>query len=241
MVKQGLTHEKIDSQTKFRIGECLKCIADDNCYIINVVSDNSLELLNIHDGSTSNVLTKDIIGKYVKVSINPIIYAIVSKRIPHDTPSSIDSKTVLNHIVDDYALQICVDVVEKKGSAIKTINDYPAIVVAAKSKYDVMNNHTTDFVVVNQNYNWFESNWNKKFLDLLKNKGFTLGAKRFDTIAKRDYCFGNCAEQHAVNDLLTLHSSVDIKEIVFSKAIRPRTGEIRLYCQNCCDLFGLKN
>ena len=55
---------------------------------------------------------------------------------------------------------------------------------------------------------------------------------------------GQCAEQHAANDLLqkknNKKTNLDIKaEIFFSKAIRPSTGEVFDYCRNCKVLFDL--
>ena len=59
---------------------------------------------------------------------------------------------------------------------------------------------------------------------------------------------GNCAEQHAANEMLfcikqrqrDIYSEIKIKEdIYFSKAVRPSTGEVFPYCRNCKALFDL--
>lgn len=59
---------------------------------------------------------------------------------------------------------------------------------------------------------------------------------------------GQCAEQHAANELLfcikyrnvPFYNQIQVKkDIYFSKAIRPSTGEEFDYCQNCKDLFDL--
>lgn len=59
---------------------------------------------------------------------------------------------------------------------------------------------------------------------------------------------GQCAEQHAANELLfdmqktnqDYYNQLDIKRnIYFSKAIRPATGEVFEYCDNCKQLFNL--
>lgn len=60
-----------------------------------------------------------------------------------------------------------------------------------------------------------------------------------------NYSVGQCAEQHAANDLLFVHNIMehkypDIKrDIYFSDAIRPATGEVFPYCPICKKLFQL--
>lgn len=56
-----------------------------------------------------------------------------------------------------------------------------------------------------------------------------------------DYPAGQCAEQHAANELLLgLGNRVDIKnDILFGKPIRCVTGEENVYCQNCKELFDI--
>lgn len=52
---------------------------------------------------------------------------------------------------------------------------------------------------------------------------------------------GQCAEQHAANELLKgLRCQKDIKkDIMFGKAVRCVTGEERPYCMNCKNLFNI--
>lgn len=59
---------------------------------------------------------------------------------------------------------------------------------------------------------------------------------------------GNCAEQHAANEMLfcikqrhqDVYTQMKIKEdVYFSKAVRPSTGEVFPYCINCKALFDL--
>ncbi len=56
-----------------------------------------------------------------------------------------------------------------------------------------------------------------------------------------DYPIGQCAEQHAANELLLgLGNKINIKnEIRFGKPIRCVTGEDDVYCQNCIELFDI--
>lgn len=52
-----------------------------------------------------------------------------------------------------------------------------------------------------------------------------------------EHPIGYCAEQNVANRLL-LDGEAPIDDIKFSLAIRPRTGEIVDYCNNCKTLFG---
>ncbi|WP_460271859.1 hypothetical protein [Clostridium sp. CTA-19] len=47
---------------------------------------------------------------------------------------------------------------------------------------------------------------------------------------------GACAEFRRVNQLLNIGS--DIRNIRFTKAVRPRTGAIKSPCNNCLEIFG---
>lgn len=61
------------------------------------------------------------------------------------------------------------------------------------------------------------------------------------------YPIGQCAEQHATNELLfcerwdkSINKVLDIKtDVYFSIAVRPSTGEVFDYCENCKKLFNL--
>ncbi len=61
------------------------------------------------------------------------------------------------------------------------------------------------------------------------------------------YPIGHCAEQHAANELLfcerwdkSINKVLNIKtDVYFSIAIRPSTGEVFDYCENCKKLFNL--
>ena len=51
---------------------------------------------------------------------------------------------------------------------------------------------------------------------------------------------GNCAEEHVANKALERVAECtdeDIDQIIFSHAIRPRTKNTRLYCDNCLLTF----
>lgn len=54
---------------------------------------------------------------------------------------------------------------------------------------------------------------------------------------------GNCAEQHACNEVLLQDKEfkAKIKDIKFSLAYRPRTCQIVPYCSNCTKTFNIHN
>jgi len=53
--------------------------------------------------------------------------------------------------------------------------------------------------------------------------------------------FGTCAEDDAANKVLDFFISkkkeVSLRKLSFTKAIRPRTGEVIPYCQTCINIF----
>jgi hypothetical protein len=52
---------------------------------------------------------------------------------------------------------------------------------------------------------------------------------------------GNCAEVHASNKVLKQTPIIELDQIVFSLAYRPRTLQVIDYCQNCLDTFNISN
>ena len=62
----------------------------------------------------------------------------------------------------------------------------------------------------------------------------------FRKYSKERFPIGQCAEQHAANGLLLYRGPLNIRrDIFFSKAVRPSTGEVFPYCNNCKKLFDL--
>ncbi|WP_420921600.1 hemagglutinin repeat-containing protein [Enterobacter quasiroggenkampii] len=49
---------------------------------------------------------------------------------------------------------------------------------------------------------------------------------------------GRCAEFRAANELLLTNPSLKLKDIQFTPAVRPRTGEVVPRCENCKNIFG---
>ena len=51
------------------------------------------------------------------------------------------------------------------------------------------------------------------------------------------FVIGNCAEQHAANIFMKQCGENKLKNLYFSKPMRPRTKQMRPYCDNCKDTF----
>lgn len=49
---------------------------------------------------------------------------------------------------------------------------------------------------------------------------------------------GRCAEFRAANELLLNNPNLKLKDIQFTQAVRPRTGEVVPRCENCTNIFG---
>lgn len=49
---------------------------------------------------------------------------------------------------------------------------------------------------------------------------------------------GRCAEFRAANELLLSNPNLKLKDIQFTPAVRPRTGEVVPRCENCTNMFG---
>ena len=67
------------------------------------------------------------------------------------------------------------------------------------------------------------------------------GLEDLKTYSLQGFSIGQCAEQHAANELLKglgCHKNIK-KDIIFGKAVRCVTGEEWPYCKNCQDLFNI--
>lgn len=78
----------------------------------------------------------------------------------------------------------------------------------------------------------------KKLTIRLKNKLEKLGK-----LAEKRYknYLGNCGEVHAANKVLKQNHTIEINQLTFSNAYRPRTLQKIDYCQNCLDTFNISN
>lgn len=63
---------------------------------------------------------------------------------------------------------------------------------------------------------------------------------KLGTIGERgiDNILGCCCEVRASNQIILKSPTTDIERIVFTKALRPRTGQTIRRCQNCRSVFG---
>jgi hypothetical protein len=60
-------------------------------------------------------------------------------------------------------------------------------------------------------------------------------------ITKSSNIIGKCAEVKATNNLLKRESNLEVHNVTFTKAIRPRTLEKIPRCKNCITIFGYEN
>ena len=60
-------------------------------------------------------------------------------------------------------------------------------------------------------------------------------------ITKSSNIIGKCAEIKATNNLLKRESNLEVDNVTFTKARRPRTLEIIPRCKNCITIFGYEN
>lgn len=76
------------------------------------------------------------------------------------------------------------------------------------------------------------------FHPVLRNKLMILGEIGQKSLStKCENIIGNCAEVHAANKLLRSNKYYKLKDIYFSVAMRPRTLEESLPCENCKATF----
>ena len=78
-----------------------------------------------------------------------------------------------------------------------------------------------------------------KWHTILRTKMETIGeiGKKANKPHVKNYIIGNCAEQHAGNNLMRKYKVNKLDTLHFSKAIRPRTMEIMPSCNNCKLIF----
>lgn len=109
--------------------------------------------------------------------------------------------------------------------------DWPAIIVACSDKNRVVCDFSRGAKAAHT-YN--------PLLSKLMSLG-VVGQKRKFVVHGRTYLsnnvLGHCAEQHAANELYKKGSRCPLNNIEFSRAIRPRTGERKDYCDNCQIIF----
>ena len=109
--------------------------------------------------------------------------------------------------------------------------DYPAVAVTS---FDINGGYTRS----NYSRAAYASSYNVVLTNKLNSleRGKKIGDMRHNNI------IGHCAEPHAANSTMNsfhndMHKDMQLKEVFFSEAKRPRTMEVIPTCQNCLDTF----
>ena len=130
----------------------------------------------------------------------------------------------LERSVEQYSGSVANNVIRRRRSP--RIWDYPAVVVSCK-----MNNGD------NRIYNGKSSKPTSGMYEPLLEIALTqLGGVGQQSRNGCPYTIGNCAEPHAANKLLK-DTHVELDQILFSTALRPRTRQVIPYCANCRAVF----
>ena len=130
----------------------------------------------------------------------------------------------LERSVDQYSGSVANNVIRCRRSP--RIWDYPAVVVSCK-----MNGGN------NRIYNGKSS----KPIPGMYEPQLEIALTRLGGVGQHSgngcpYTIGNCAEPHAANKLLK-DTHVELDQILFSTALRPRTRQVIPYCANCRAVF----
>ncbi|OPC54597.1 hypothetical protein BAY06_12820 [Elizabethkingia anophelis] len=108
-------------------------------------------------------------------------------------------------------------IVIAKAKSLKNQHKYPASIIGAKYSYfrkiDRSGPISPNIIV-------------KKLRDQLNNIGELYTKHNGNTL-------GCCAEINASNQILERRPKIELKSIIFTKAIRPRTMQIIPTCKNC--------
>ena len=136
----------------------------------------------------------------------------------------------LNADAIKYSIEIDEDVIARHNNELKKhieIIAWPAVVSACCFKSSlIVHSHSKCLT-------------NTKFDLRLMKKFNQLGGIKYGHVPGCENKLGHCAEQRAANDLLyhVKDRKRKIKDILFSKAIRPRTMMEIPMCDNCCYVF----
>ena len=145
--------------------------------------------------------------------------------------SKLDRKTV------NYCGVICSEVITKrKGNNQRTIWDYPAVAVSCSENPNKCGVSDYSRGVVDRSYSTpYAHELKDALLKVLRKEEMP---EQLGTKTNCGNRIGVCAEQHAANKLMTTRmKTIPLGDICFSVALRPRTLEIRDYCDNCKNVF----
>lgn len=130
--------------------------------------------------------------------------------------------------IDDIVNSKCLHIIDrvKKSKTKPIVKDYPSVVVGCHNR----NCHLLFIETTQSRKNYNQTPILKTALNAIGN------------IGERNGCcknvIGACAEPKAAFEVI-FNCHCHIKDLKFSKAIRPRTRQIVEYCQNCKRVFRL--
>lgn len=123
----------------------------------------------------------------------------------------------------------------KKARANKKIRmrDYPAAIVACADSWQ-------NYVACEIEKSGKVDELSYKTTPVLEDALKTLGDIGKQRVGCKNY-IGACAEPHAARMVMKSVNVLDVKDLVFSYAYRPRTKTVLRYCRNCTDVFDVEN
>lgn len=143
----------------------------------------------------------------------------------------------LDRKTKNYCGYICNKVIAKrKGDKKLTKWDYPAIAVSCSENPNKSGVSDYSRGVVERSYSSpYAHELKDALMAVLRRESRPLQLGTRTNCGNR---IGRCAEQHSANKLMTARErTIPLRDICFSKALRPRTLEVRDYCQNCKYVF----
>ena len=122
----------------------------------------------------------------------------------------------------------------KRGKTVYRKNviwDYPAVAVTS---FDINGNYTCS--------NYSRTVYQTSYNNILSSKLNSLHPSKKIGDSLNGNLIGHCAEPHAANRTMNQfrkrnHKNLQLDEVFFSMAIRPRTMEVIPYCKNCINTF----
>ena len=118
----------------------------------------------------------------------------------------------MNNATYRECFEVCDEVKEARAGKKIRLRDYPAAIVMCADS------------------------WNNPTASAIARSGKVGG--------KRDECkkyIGACAEPHSARMVMRARPEIEVGELAFSYAYRPRTKTVIRYCRNCTDVFIVEN
>ena len=144
-----------------------------------------------------------------------------------------DEKKNMNDLTYYECFNICEEVRTARANKEIRMRDYPAAIVScADSWQNYMDCVTESSGKANA--------LSYKKTPVLESALLTLGDIGKQRAGCKNY-IGACAEPHAARTVMMSANVLDIKELAFSYAYRPRTKTVLRYCKNCTDIFDVVN